>query len=291
MVAGHTVALISPASWAEDAWLDESAAILESWGLQVAIGPHARHRRGYLAGRDEDRLSDLNAAIRDPQIRAVIAVTGGCGSFRLVHGVDQEALRRDPKPLVGFSDITALHRIWHLAKVPALHGCLAGLHQDEVRAQLFGEDPDPFTADPTQLTATMTTTGAAEGVLFGGNLEMLARSIGVLPLDLTGHILLLEMHRAAGLGMIDRALSQLVLSGALATVRGVALGRATGFDDYTDRGWTVLDVLHEHLDPLSVPILGGLPLGHGLDPRTVPVGVACRLDTASATLTTQRALG
>ena len=288
---GDAVGLVAPASWAEDAWLDETVAILGSWGLDVVRGAHLRDRHGYLAGRDADRLSDLNTAIRDPRIRAVLSLVGGCGSFRLVPGVDQDALRRDPKPLIGFSDITALHRVWHRAGVAALHGALGGSHRDEVRAELFGQQPEPYASDPTELTAALTTTGTAEGILFGGNLEMLARSIGVLPFDLTDHVLLLEIHRAAGLGMVDRALTQLVLSGALDSIRGVALGRATGFDDHTDRGWTLLDVLREHLDRLHVPVLGGLPIGHGPDARTIPVGVPCRLDAGTATLTAQPALG
>lgn len=284
LVAGDVIGLVAPASWADDDWLAESVAIVESWGLRVAVGRHVRDRRGYLAGRDEDRLADLNSAIGDSMIRAVITLRGGCGSFRLVHGVDRRGLRRDPKPLLGFSDITALHHVWHLTGVSALHGGLAGTHRDDVRAQLFGEPTAPIRSDPAELTAPLTTSGMAEGTLFGGNLEMLARSIGVLPLDLSDHVLLLEINRAAGLGMVDRALSQLVMSGALTAISGVAVGRATGFEDHVDRGWTVLDVLHEHLDRLNVPILAGLPLGHGPNPRTVPLGVACQLDATRATL-------
>jgi muramoyltetrapeptide carboxypeptidase len=127
--------------------------------------------------------------------------------------------------------------------------------------------------------------------LFGGNLEMLARSVGILPLDLASHIVLLEINKAAGLGMVDRALCQLVLSGALDGIAGIALGRASGFEAHQDRGWTILDVLHEHLDRFEVPILGGLPIGHGADPWFVPLNVPCRLDTAGRTLTTSPLYG
>jgi muramoyltetrapeptide carboxypeptidase len=120
---------------------------------------------------------------------------------------------------------------------------------------------------------------------------MIARSIGILPLDLADHIVLLEINKAAGLGMVDRALCQLVLSGALDGIAGIALGRATGFVDHQDRGWTILDVLHDHLDRLDIPIVGGLPIGHGPDPWIVPLNVPCRLDTASRTLTTSPLYG
>ena len=116
LVAGDLVALLAPASWAEDDWLAANVTRLESWGLRVRVGEHVRDRVGYLAGRDEARAADLNAAVADPEVRAVIALTGGCGSLRLVGAVDVQALQHDPKPLVGFSDITALHRVWHAAR-------------------------------------------------------------------------------------------------------------------------------------------------------------------------------
>lgn len=258
---------------------------LQPWGLRVVVGKHALDRRGYLAGRDDDRLADLNDAIRDPQIRAVIATRGGCGSFRIVRGVDVDALRADPKPLLGYSDITALHQVWHVAGVPALHGAVAGQHSDHVRRLLMEDAETVVTADPSALSAQLTAPGSAEGVLFGGNLEMLARAVGVVPFDLDGAILLLEINRAAGLGMVDRALTQLRFSGALDGVAAVALGSIDQFTGYEDRGWTILDALRDHLDALQVPVLGGLPLGHLDDLVTVPLGVPAKLDTRAGTLT------
>lgn len=130
---GDTVALVSPASWPEPDDVDALEAELTPWGLRVRRGKHLLHRHGYLAGGDRQRLEDLNAAIEDPEIRAVVSTRGGCGSFRRRRGVDTEALRRDPKPLVGFSDLTALHLVWWLAAVPSLHGAVAGAHADDVR--------------------------------------------------------------------------------------------------------------------------------------------------------------
>lgn len=244
-----------------------------------------RGRIGYLAGTDADRLSDLNDAIHDPEVRAIVCVTGGCGSFRLLGGVGRDALRADPKPILGFSDITALHRLWHSAGVASLHGAAAGQRADTARDLLFGSSPGHLAADPHQYGAALTTTGWATGLLAGGNLEMLARSVGVVDIDLTGHVLLLEANRAAGLGMVDRALTQLLDSGSLAGVVGVAVGTLEGFDGYNDRGWEVIDVLHERLGKLDVPILAGLPVGHDPNPVTVPLGVMCELDADAGTLT------
>ncbi|OUE09160.1 putative murein peptide carboxypeptidase [Clavibacter michiganensis] len=285
---GDSVALVSPASWPHDdvpAWMVER---IEAWGLRVVMGTHVLNHRGYLAGRDEDRLADLNRAIRDPEIRAIIATTGGCGSFRLHPHLDLDALRADPKPLVGYSDITALHLAWASAGVPALHGAIAGKHGDHVRRLLLDDAETVVTTDVEALSARLTTTGKAQGRLLGGNLEMMARSVGVVDMDLTDAILLLEINRAAGLGMVDRALTQLRYSGALDGIAAVALGSIDQFAGYEDRGWTILDVLRDHLDALRVPVLGGLPLGHVEDLVPVPVGVPATLDTATGELTVAR---
>ncbi|MFD2793739.1 LD-carboxypeptidase [Promicromonospora vindobonensis] len=279
------VALVSPASWSEESWLEESIATIESWGFRARVGRHATDRLGYLAGGDRERAADLNAAIQDPEVRAILCLRGGCGSLRLLADVDADALRADPKPIIGFSDITALHQVWHRAGVPSVHGAVAGTRRDTVRQLLVGERCEPVRSDRGQFGAELTTTGTAAGPLFGGNLDMLARGVGVVDNDLEGHVLLLETHREVGLGMVDRAVTQLLLSGTLAGVSGVAVGTLEGFEDYRDREWTVLDVLHERLGVLGVPVLGGLPLGHLESPVSVPLGVDCVLDADAGTLT------
>jgi muramoyltetrapeptide carboxypeptidase len=277
---GDKVALVAPASWMEPPAIDDTVATLESWGLRVDVGAHADDRHGFMAGTDEDRLADLN-----PEVRAVVALRGGCGSLRLVREVDVAALRTDPKPLVGFSDITALHQVWTSAGVPSVHGAPVGARADDVRRLLLGESVGPVVSEPDRYGAGLTTMGRASGLLSGGNLEMLARSVGVVGPALAGHVLLLEITRAAGLGMVDRALTQLLLSGTLDGVVGVALGELQGFDGYADRDWTVLDVLAYRLGELGVPILAGLPIGHLDDPVPVPLGVGCTLDADAGTLT------
>ena len=285
LIAGDTVAIVSPASWPEESVPDWIAQQVEAWGLRAVIAPHALDRRGYLAGSDADRAADLNDAIRDPEVRAVIASVGGCGSFRLVPDVDVDALRADPKMLVGYSDITALHQVWNAAGVPTLHGAIAGAHSDHVRRLLMEDAVTVVDADPAALSSELTTTGSVEGTLFGGNLEMLARSVGVVSFDVAGGILLLEINRAAGLGMVDRALTQLRYAGALNGVVGVALGSIDQFADHEDRGWTIVDTLRDHFDALGVPVLGGLPLGHVEDLVTVPLGTAATLDVDRGRLT------
>lgn len=291
---GDRVRLVSPASTPTRQWLDESVAILESWGLAVEVGDHALDSWGYMAGRDQDRLDDLNDAFRDPGVRAIVCTQGGAGAYRIADGIDFDAVRADPKPLVGFSDITNLHlALWKHCRLTSIHGCLAGTRATtSVRHLLTTAEPLTLPRDPGAYSAAIEVPGCAVGPLIGGNLREVAGAVGVRLPDLRGAILFLEDERKIGLGQVDRQLTHLTSSGALDGIAGIALGLFTGFDDYTDRGWTVLDVLHDRLATLGVPVLGGLMVGHGgvgadggPDQFAATMGAITVLDATTGTLT------
>lgn len=291
---GDRVSLVAPASFSSREWIDESVAILQNWGLTVEVGDHALDQWGYMAGRDQDRLEDLNNAFRDPGVRAVIAIRGGAGAYRIADGIDFDAVRADPKPVIGFSDITNLHlALWQHCRLATIHGCLAGDRaKASVRQLLMTTEPITLERDPDALSAAIDVPGHATGPLIGGNLSEVVGSIGAGLPNLNGAILFLEDFRTMGLGRVDRQLTQLIRSGSLHGVRGIALGLFTGFDDYTDRGWNILDVMRDRLKQLGVPVLGGLELGHGgvgsdggCDQFAASLGPTAVLDTKSGTLT------
>jgi muramoyltetrapeptide carboxypeptidase len=293
---GDRVRLVSPASFPERAWVETSIEILESWGLIVEVGGHALDQWGYLAGRDEDRLADLNDAFRDSRKRAIVTTRGGAGAYRIAQRLAFDAVRADPKPVVGFSDITYLHlALWHHARVPSIHGCLAGARAAaSVRQLLMTTEPITLTRDAGTLSSHVEVPGRASGPLIGGNLSSVAGSVGVRFPSLRGAILFLEDERRIGLGRVDRQLTQLIDSGSLDGIAGVALGLFTGFDGYVDRGWNLLDVLRDRLGELGVPVLGGLPAGHGgvgadggPDQIALPIGPTATLDTDAGTLTVE----
>lgn len=289
---GDRVRLVSPASCPDRDWVAESVRVLEGWGLRVECGDHVLDRWGYMAGRDEDRLADLNDAFRDPGVRAVIATRGGAGAYRIVDGIDHAAVRADPKPVVGFSDITNLHlALWRHARLAGIHGCLAGDRAaGAVRTLLTEAAPVTLRRNEDSITAAIQAPGRAAGPLIGGNLPTVVGFIGAGLPDLAGAVLFLEAERTIGLGQVDRQLTHLIRSGSLRGVHGVALGRFTGFDGYTDRGWTLSDVLRDRLLSLGVPVLGGLELGHGPDPLAVPLGTTATIDAAAGTLTAEPAV-
>lgn len=285
--AGDRVRLVSPASFPSEELLAESVRTLEGWGLVVEVGKHAMDRHGYLAGQDEDRLADLNDAYRDPGVRALFATRGGAGAYRIADDIDFAAVRADPKPLVGFSDITNLHlALWRHCGIAGIHGFLAGARSaSSTRSLVMDGAPAVLHRDPEQLTAAVRVPGATTGHLVGGHLGTVAWSVGAGLPDLDGAILFLEAPRAVGLGHVDRQLTQLLRSGSLRGLRGVALGRFPGFEDYTDRDWTLLDVLRDRLEILGVPVIGGIDVGHGDNPLSTPLGPVAELDADKGTLT------
>ncbi len=297
---GDRVRFVSPASPPSVDDVARGVEVVTGWGLRVEVGEHAFDELGYLAGHDDDRLADLDDAFRDPGVRAIFATTGGKGAYRIAARLDVAAARRDPKPLIGFSDITVLHLALLRAGVAgSVHGlfvnwtdeyygpdCAEGL-----RRALMTPGPVVVPSDPTAYTAQLTSGPSATGTLVGGHLDTVRTAVGWALPDLRDAILLLEDHHGTGLGQIDRCLTQLEASGQLAGIRGVALGTFGEFETATAGGWTLADVLHDRLDRLGLPILGGLPIGHGRQPATVPLGTAATIDPGSGTLTVASGVG
>jgi muramoyltetrapeptide carboxypeptidase len=245
----------------------------------------------YLAGKDEDRLADLNQAIRDPGIRAIVATRGGKGAHRIAEELDFAGLSADPKLLIGFSEITILHlAIWENCRLPGIHGApwdhsFGADSAASFLSTVFRSEPLVLTSRSEEPTIALTTAGRAEGILLGGNQDSIATAAGwVLP-KLEGAILLLEAFNLQ-LGHIDRQLTMLSKAGHLHGLVGVAVGQYTECGAQASQGADsdTLWLLRDRLGCLGVPILGGLPIGHGRDPRALPVGTWATLDADAGRL-------
>jgi len=289
---GDLVRLVSPASFPTQSDIDKQIHVLESWGLRCDTGEHVLSECGFMAGSDTERLRDLNDAFRDPQVRAIITTRGGAGAYKIADDIDFTAVCADPKPLVGFSDITSLHlSLFERCCVGGIHGCLYGTKaQSSVRQLIMSSDPIKLERKSEAVSAQIKFPGQAQGRLIGGNLQQVATSVGVRMPRMQGAILFLEYHRA-GLGTIDRYLTQLIRSGALEGIVGVVLGSFESARDHIDRGWSVIDVLNEQLSRLNVPVLGGLYAGHDLkdvdgdhDQSAIPLGSLAHMDVEKGSL-------
>lgn len=281
---GDKIRFVSPASTPNRNDVEEAAELLRSWGFKVDFGEYAFEKLNYLAGTDQQRIADLNAAMRDPEVRAIIATRGGKGSYRIADRIDFEAAKKDPKFFVGFSDNTAIHLGLATHGVGgSIHGAmhiedrqpsetLTGL---SLRELLTTSNDTTVLSNDDVGTSKLSTSGRAEGTLVGGNLDIIATTAGWTLPSLHGKILLLE---AVGmfLGQIDRQLTMLTKAGHLDGVVGFALGQ---FKDIKPSGsLTINDLLREHLKPYGVPILGGLPLGHESPARCIPLCYLTELD-------------
>jgi len=256
-------------------WLSERYEVAFEGGIFA--------RSGFLAGPDDRRRAELQSALRDPDARAVIATRGGYGLARIAHALDLRALRDAPRWIVGFSDITALH-------VEAASAGVASLHADNVASLGRGnapararfvralEEPD---APRRFESLTVYRAGAAEGPLAGGNLTVLFACAAAGRLHLPqGCILVLEDVGEAPY-RVDRMLSALTARGALDQVAGVVLG------DFTDAppgryGVPMESVLRERLAELRIPVLAGLPVGHGRDNHPLHLGMVAKIESAGA---------
>lgn len=277
--------------------VERGMAVLAGWGLRPRLGRHALGRHGFLAGTDEQRAADLAEAFADPAVRGVFCTRGGYGTQRVVDLLDMAAVRRDPKVVCGYSDITALHlALWRTARLATLHGPVVAWDDqrcpaesaESLRVAVMDAAPTVVVRSSREASAPVVVPGRASGTLLGGNLSMLATSVGTADLpDLSGAILLIEEIGEPPY-RVDRLLTQLRRSGVLADLAGVALGQFTGCADR--QGVDIAQVLGERLGDLGVPVLGGLPLGHGQTPRTVGLGVPAALDAATGTLTVSPAV-
>jgi muramoyltetrapeptide carboxypeptidase len=279
------VRVVSPASFPGAEWAAQVVDTLAGWGLRAELGAHALDQRGFLAGADEDRLADLNDALRDPGVRAVVASTGGAGAYRIVAGLDLVAARADPKPVVGFSDITNLHlALWAGAGLAGLHGCVGtgGRTDESCRRLLFEAEPITLHAEPSLVTVA----GRATGTLVGGLAGAVSNFLGAGLPRLDGVILCLEGPQNPH---FDRMLWGLLRAGLLDGIRGVAIGDLTGLDPAVAEPGPdqAVAVVRERLGGLGVPILGGLPFGHRADQVCLPLGVTATMDTYAGTLTAE----
>ena len=281
---GDRVAVIAPASGFERGAFEAGLTLIGA-RYRAEHGSGLFERQRYLAGSDARRLSELHAALADPGIRAVFCARGGYGATRLLARLAAHAPEGVAKPLVGFSDITALHLWLQSHGRISIHGpVLTQLQRlpGATCARLFDLLESGRPAPPLNGTATYVR-GSAEGPLLGGNLSVFSRLLGTSfmpPLD--GAVLLLE-DQGERPYRLDRMWTHLQIAGVFARVRGIVLGSFTACEE-RDASYTSAEVLRELAQSAGVPCAAGFPIGHGDVNEPVPLGVRVRLDADAARL-------
>lgn len=308
LAPGATVGLITPSTYVSDPdSLQLAARTIRYFGLRMKVGRNVGKRKGYLGGTVQERLDDLHAMFRDPEVSGVFCIRGGYGSEQLLDRIDYGLIRRNPKVFLGYSDITALHlAIQKKAGVVTFHGPVvlsrfSQYTQQCFRKALFSPAPmgvltNPPDSDPLRPEHTLRTIrgGRARGRLIGGNLSLIATTMGTpYEIETRGRILLVEDVDEQPYS-IDRMLTQLRLAGKLGEAAGIVFGECNhckprDYQPSFDSTLSLGEVLDEILGPLKVPVLSGLTFGHTDDQLTLPLGVMAELDADKGQLTVEEA--
>lgn len=292
---GMTIGVIAPASAVRDPHLDTGFEAIRARGYQVETGSGLYNRHGFLAGTDRGRAQDFTDMFARKEIDAVFCARGGYGASRILEHVDWEIVRRNPKPFVGYSDITALQlAMERFTGLITLHGPMVttlGEGLSEPAKECFwrmlekAEPPGTYHSQGADVKTLVG--GTAEGRLAGGNMTLLCASIGTPEMpDFRDRIVLLEDVGEPAY-RIDRILVHLHRSGLLQQAAGFVIGTAIGWEEEENSPPVIRleDVWREHFVPLGKPTIIGFPFGHIDSPLTIPLGCRACLHADACELT------
>ena len=292
---GDLIGVISPAGpIADHSRIERGVRYLEGQGYRVTVGEHAAKSTGYLAGEDRERLSDLHAMFRNKKVKAIICVRGGYGTTRLLLFIDYTLIKRNPKILTGFSDVTALQlALWKKCGLITFHGPMLGVEMaspmDPLTEESFWTNiTSEHAIGPLLLPDEPQTlhSGKAAGRLIGGNLSLIVSLLGTpYQPDFSGSILFAE-DAGEEPYRIDRMLTQLRNAGILSRTRAILAGQFTNCTpkDGATASLTTDHVLADVAQAAAKPSLSNLPFGHVGRKITLPVGLRVRVDADARTI-------
>lgn len=288
---GDCIAVTAPASCGELS-VEKAVQRLEGLGLQVRLGETLGKKYGYLAGTDQERAAELNALFADPSVQGILCARGGYGTARIADLLDYDLIAANPKPFYGYSDITFLHTaIGKRSRLATYHSpMLICLSKDDIHPltwrsmeQFIESASFCYTEELSPLHVLVE--GTATGAIVGGNLSIVASSIGTpYEIDTQDRLLLLEdVHEEPY--RIDRMLNQLKMAGKLQEAAGFIIGDFTHCEPSKHaNSFSVQQVLEHYIIPTGKPAMSGFRVGHGEVNIAVPLGIPSVLNTADKSL-------
>lgn len=302
---GDVAGLISPSTFVSDPdLLIKVTRTMEHFGLKPRIGKNVRRKWGYAGGTIQERLDDLHAMFADPEVKGVFCIRGGYAAGHLLDKIDYALIERNPKVFIGYSDITALHlAITRKTGLVTFHGpvttsAFTAYSQDCYRRALFNTSPLGVLTNPRennslrpQHTLRTIVGGKARGRLVGGNLSLIAATMGTpYEIETRGKILFIE-DVDEQVYSLDRMLTNLRLSGKLQQAAGIIWGECADCGpkqfkpSFVEGNFSLGEMVDNLFGDLNVPVLSGLTIGHTSDQLTLPYGVMATLDADAGTLT------
>jgi len=288
LYSGNEIRIVSPSGAIAPAFIDGAKKVLTSWGLNATEGEFARAAYGRFAGTKEQRIADLQTALDDAQVKAILCSRGGYGVAQLIDKLDFTKFIAHPKWLIGFSDITILHNAISNFNIASIHAIMAKhlteLSEDSEQVQgfkniLFGKMPH-YDIQKHELNRS----GEAQGKLIGGNLSVLVGMMGT-PFDLPyqGNILFLE-DIAEKPYHIDRMMQQLRLSGALAKITGLVVGQFSDCDEDPLMKMSIAEIILDAVKEYHYPVCYNFPAGHVDYNLPIVMGAEVKMEVGESTL-------
>ncbi len=299
---GQTIGLIAPGSFITEEELNKAITNIESLGFKIKLSKNILQKYGYLAGTDEQRLEDIHQMFADDSVEGIICVRGGYGCSRLLPNLNYELIKSNPKPLIGYSDVTALLiAVFELTGLITFHGPV-GISDfneftiDNFKNVLMSNSSNTLLFNPVQNDsneidkAITIRAGKSTGRLIGGNLSIVVSLIGTkYNFDSNNKIIFLEDIGEEPY-RIDRMLTQMLEAGKFENASAVIFGACTKCASDSEKSgiansFNITEVIYERLYHLNIPIVFGMSFGHISNKFTLPVGINSELNTTSQTIT------
>jgi muramoyltetrapeptide carboxypeptidase len=288
---GSTIGVVSPAWIPDNERLENGITYLQDKGFKIKRGMNLGKEHGYFAGLDTDRISDLHDMFRDSNVKAVICSRGGWGSLRMLDKIDYRLISNNPKPIIGYSDITSLQlAIWTKIRIPSFSGPMVGVEmgkgikpftEEHFWGQLLNKE-SRYDYDFSGSNTKVIHHGRCKGYLLGGCLSLVTTLLGTpyCP-DFNGAILFLEDVDEKPY-KIDRYFAHLYQAGVFESISGLIFGNFIDCEpENGERSLTLSQIFDDYCSNLPYPVIQDFPYGHGDVKFTMPVGTECELDTES----------
>lgn len=298
---GDTIALITPGSYITEQEKEESIDVLYKLGFKVTYSDRLMKKNGYFSATDEERAADINEMFERKDVQGIMCARGGYGCTRILPFLDYKLIENNPKPLIGFSDVTALHyAIYKKSNLITFHGPVSISTFSKFSVKNFEDVLMNPTFELTLLNSTnrnnynpygitVISEGKAEGKLIGGNLSIVVSLIGTeYDVDYSGKIIFLEEFIEEPY-RVDRMLTQMIQAGKFAAAAGIALGvfklcEPSKTNPSFAGSFSLMEVLQDRLGNLGIPVIYGLSFGHIVDKFTIPIGINAELNSEEQNL-------